>query len=66
MVNDGPKIGPLKNLLDPTLFNICICNCKIVNSDNLENVNIRYKGGVLCDNVGLGKTFSMLSLVIEN
>ena len=39
---------------------------KIVNSDNLENVNIRYKGGVLCDNVGLGKTFSMLSLVIEN
>ena len=39
---------------------------KIVNSDNLENINIKYKGGVLCDNVGLGKTFSMLSLVIEN
>ena len=38
----------------------------IVNSDNLENVNISYKGGVLCDSVGLGKTFSMLSLIAEN
>ena len=39
---------------------------KIVNSDNLENINISYKGGVLCDSVGLGKTFSMLSLITEN
>lgn len=39
---------------------------KIVNADHLENVNISYKGGILCDSVGLGKTFSMLSLVTEN
>lgn len=39
---------------------------QIVNSDNLENINVCVKGGVLSDSVGLGKTFSMISLVIEN
>ena len=39
---------------------------QIVNSDNLENINICIKGGVLSDSVGLGKTFSMISLVVEN
>lgn len=39
---------------------------QIVNSDNLENINVCVKGGVLSDSVGLGKTFSMLSLVVEN
>ena len=32
----------------------------------MPNVNIKYNGGVLCDSVGLGKTFSMISLVVEN
>lgn len=39
---------------------------QIVNSDNLENINVCVKGGILSDSVGLGKTFSMLSLVVEN
>ena len=39
---------------------------KIINIDNMPNVNIKYNGGVLCDSVGLGKTFSMISLVVEN
>jgi len=38
---------------------------QVLNSDLFTNVNIKYKGGVLSDTVGLGKTFSMLSLVCE-
>ena len=37
---------------------------KILNMDD-NNVEIRFKGGILGDEVGLGKTFSMLSLVVE-
>jgi len=37
---------------------------KILNMDT-QNISIKLKGGVLCDEVGLGKTFSMLSLVAE-
>jgi SNF2 family DNA or RNA helicase len=37
---------------------------KILNMDS-HNTSIELKGGVLCDEVGLGKTFSMLSLVAE-
>ena len=37
---------------------------KILNMDT-QNMSIVLKGGVLCDEVGLGKTFSMLSLVAE-
>ena len=39
---------------------------QIVNMDNLENINVMFNGGVLCDTVGLGKTFSMLGLVVES
>ena len=37
---------------------------KILNMDT-QNMSIVLKGGVLCDEVGLGKTLSMLSLVAE-
>ena len=37
---------------------------KILNMDD-NNVEIKFKGGILSDEVGLGKTFSMLSLVVE-
>ena len=36
----------------------------ILNMDS-HNISIKLNGGVLCDEVGLGKTFSMLSLVAE-
>ena len=36
----------------------------ILNMDS-HNTSIKLNGGVLCDEVGLGKTFSMLSLVAE-
>jgi DNA repair protein RAD5 len=36
----------------------------ILNMDS-HNTSIKINGGVLCDEVGLGKTFSMLSLVVE-
>ena len=38
---------------------------KILNCDELNKINIKIKGGVLSDEVGLGKTFSMLSLIVE-
>ena len=38
---------------------------KVINLDEQEEVNISIKGGILSDEIGLGKTFSMLSLLIE-
>ena len=51
----------------PEINERLICNnkCKIVNLDEIENINISFKGGVLSDDIGLGKTFSMLSLICE-
>ena len=44
---------------------ICNDKCKILNLDELNKNTILFKGGVLSDEIGLGKTYSMLSLVIE-
>lgn len=38
---------------------------KVINLDEQEQVNISIKGGILSDEIGLGKTFSMLSLIVE-
>ena len=44
---------------------ICDNKCKIVNLDEIENTEILFNGGVLSDDIGLGKTFQMLSLITE-
>jgi len=38
----------------------------IINEDNLDNITFKINGGVLCDNIGLGKTTSMIGLISEN
>ncbi len=52
------------NIPDINVKLISNSNGKILNMDN-NNVSIKFKGGILSDEVGLGKTFSMLSLVVE-
>jgi len=54
------------------VYNIPDINVKLIANNegkilniNDNNVTIRFKGGILSDEVGLGKTFSMLSLVVE-
>ena len=61
------------NLVNTILYYLKIINNyiivnssgKIINLANLENIKIYPKGGVLSDDVGLGKTFCMLSLINE-
>lgn len=36
-----------------------------INLDNLDKSNISIRGGVLADDVGLGKTFSIIGLIME-
>ena len=38
---------------------------KLIKLDNMEKIKLYPKGGVLSDDVGLGKTFSILSLINE-
>tara|TARA_Y100000768_G_scaffold389010_1_gene390185 strand:+ start:1524 stop:4103 length:2580 start_codon:yes stop_codon:yes gene_type:complete len=40
-------------------------NGTLVNYDKLPSIKLNIQGGVLCDDVGLGKTFSMLTLISE-
>ena len=40
-------------------------NQKLVDESELEAVSINLKGGVLADEIGLGKTYSMISLLVE-
>lgn len=40
-------------------------NGNLKNPDELEQIHIFPKGGVLCDNIGLGKTSTMLGLINE-
>ena len=51
----------------PNINEKLICNNerRICNIDNLPNIDIFLKGGVLSDDIGLGKTFSMLGLITE-
>ena len=51
----------------PNINEKLICNNerRICNIDNLPNIDILLKGGVLSDDIGLGKTFSMLGLITE-
>ena len=57
---------------DYYVYNIPDINVKLISNNNGQilnmddnNISIKFKGGILSDEVGLGKTFSMLSLVIE-
>ena len=57
---------------DYIVYNVASINEKIISDKhgqimNLDNdsLDIEIKGGVLCDEIGLGKTFSILSLIVE-
>ena len=74
--NDVNKIVSLSKLSNSKIYIydlpainerlICDNQKKVLNEDELENINIKFSGGVLCDNIGLGKTTSMISLIAEN
>ena len=40
-------------------------NKKMIDPNKLDNVNLKSIGGVLADEIGLGKTFSMIGLIAE-
>lgn len=60
-----PSAYYLYNLNNINEYIIANEDGKIQNVDTLDKVSIKQYGGVLCDEVGLGKTFSMLSLIVE-
>tara|TARA_Y100000389_G_scaffold137568_2_gene135157 strand:+ start:3283 stop:5628 length:2346 start_codon:yes stop_codon:yes gene_type:complete len=62
-----PKIGDLiyniKSINDTLIYRY---PNKLVNSDSLPQVNLKAKGGILTDEVGLGKTYSLIGLIIAH
>lgn len=44
---------------------ICDRNGDMKNPELLPQINIKPKGGILCDDIGLGKTFSFIGLIYE-
>lgn len=44
---------------------ICRKTNYVVNPNTLDNITIQIKGGILADEVGLGKTFSFIGLIAE-
>tara|TARA_B110000483_G_C18198868_1_gene544291 strand:- start:701 stop:3625 length:2925 start_codon:yes stop_codon:yes gene_type:complete len=58
------KIFPVREI-DDYLY-VDECTRQLVNTAELEQVSIEMRGGVLCDDVGLGKTMSMVGLIAES
>ena len=54
------KINNINNYL------VCNSSNSIINPENLIEIELNIKGGILADEVGLGKTFSFIGLVAES
>ena len=54
------------NLYDINERLLCNNHGKVLNEDDFDYVDLEINGGVLCDNIGLGKTTSMIGLISEN
>ena len=62
----GYKKYNIYNLKDINEKIICDEDGKVLNEDELSTINLKINGGILCDNIGLGKTTSMIGLIAEN
>lgn len=59
----GAKAFPV-NEIDDFLY-VDTKTKKLLSTDKLDQVSIWFKGGVLCDNIGMGKSTSIVGLIVE-
>lgn len=63
LATDDLVIQEIEGIEEKMIYNSSTRN--LIKPESLEKYCYKPKGGVLCDNIGLGKTFSMIGLIAE-